>query len=61
MMRIGRGLSVEFDKDANPAIDIFFGNIEFVRFQPIIPTLVHLSDAVSDCLRQFDEFVMART
>ena len=57
---LGPGLTVEFDQDANPTIDIFFRDIEVFGFQPIVPTLMHLADAVSACLGQFETFVKRR-
>lgn len=59
-MRMGPGLSIEFDQNADPTIDIFFGNVDFFQRLPIIPTLMELSNAVSDVLRKFEEFVKTR-
>lgn len=41
------GVSVEIDKDTKATPDIFFGDVEPVKSQPIIPTLSQLSEIVS--------------
>jgi hypothetical protein len=55
----GHGLSVEFDQDA-VAIDIFFGEVDGFRFNPVIPTLIKLADTVTDTIGQFEVFVRNR-
>jgi hypothetical protein len=42
----------ERDKNTDPALDIFFGKIEGFEFKPVIPTLVHLSNAVKQTVGQ---------
>ena len=61
IMNLGRGLSVEFDQDADPTIEIFFGDVDMFEFQPVDQTVLRLADAVTDILGQFSEFVTNRT
>lgn len=58
---LGPELRFEFDESRDPTVDLFFGDVEFFKFAPLIPTLMHLNETVSDALRQFEEFVQART
>jgi hypothetical protein len=58
--RMGPGITVEFDQNAERTIEIFFRDVEGFRFKRIVPTLMHLADAVSDCLGQFETFVRTR-
>ena len=60
IMKLGPGLSFEFDEKTDPSIDMFFGDVEFFKFAPIIPTLAHLSETVSHAIGQFEEFVRLR-
>jgi hypothetical protein len=61
LMKLGPDLTFEFDEKSDPTIDIFFGDVELFEFAPLIPTLMHLSEAVSDALRQFNKFVAERS
>lgn len=60
MMRLGRGMTIEFDQDADMTIDVFFGDIDMFKFSPIVKTLESLRDAISEIVGKFDEFVRAR-
>ncbi|NKE72274.1 hypothetical protein [Candidatus Manganitrophus noduliformans] len=55
------GSTIEFNPDTDSTVDIFFGDIEFFKFQPIIPTIVQISNAVSHAIGQFDNFVKTRS
>ncbi len=59
-MLLGPGMRVEFDQNADPTIDVFFGDVEVFKFTPIIQTLENLRDAVTDIIGQFDAFVKTR-
>lgn len=50
----------EIEQNADSATDIFFGNIGSFKFKPIIPTLVHLTDAVKQTIRQFEALDASR-
>lgn len=50
LMKLGPGLAFEFDENTDPAIDIFFGDIEFFKFAPLVSTLTRLGETVSDAL-----------
>lgn len=60
IMRLGIGLRPEFNEEAKPTIGIIFGDIDGFKFEPVIPTLVHLADAVMDTIGQFENFVSSR-
>ena len=60
LMKLGPDLRFEFDENTDPAIDIFFGDVEFFEFAPLVSTLTHLGETVSDTFRQFVEFVETR-
>lgn len=40
--------------------DVFFGDVQGVPHEPIIPTLVHFRDAVADTVREFRRLVVER-
>ncbi|MCH9054086.1 MAG: hypothetical protein IIA72_24070 [Proteobacteria bacterium] len=60
LAKLGPDRRFEFDENIDPTIDIFFGDVEFFEFAPLIPTLAHLSEDVSHALEQFEEFVRMR-
>jgi hypothetical protein len=60
LMELGPGLSLEFDEKIDPTVDVFFGDVEFFRTAPLIPTLTQLSKAVSGTIGLFVEFVESR-
>ena len=51
---------VKFHHNSKVALDIFFADVEFFPHRAAIPTLMHLTDAVEDVLRQFEIFVRSR-
>ena len=55
-----KGGLLELDHESQPTLEIFFRDVELFKHKPIIPTLMHLSDAVADMLRQFRTFVETR-
>lgn len=52
--------SIEFNEDTDFALDILFGDVDIFKFAPAIQTLESLSDAVSDTVGNFREFVSSR-
>lgn len=54
-------LTFVWDEHPEPSVEILFGNVEFFQCAPLVATLVHLRESVSDALGQFREFVDART
>jgi hypothetical protein len=54
----GWGIDAKSEVDLTP--EIFFGEVDVLSNEPIIPTLVHVSDAVSDTLRQMRRLVSSR-
>lgn len=54
MFKIGGSADVQMYQNSNTTVDIVFGNVEGFEFKPVIPTLVHLTDAVKDVLAQFE-------
>src|SRR3990167_374263 len=54
------GAALEIDKEAKASFGIIFGEIEHLKFQPVIPTLMLLRDVISDTLGQFQLFVDKR-
>lgn len=59
-LRVHAGWRVELDQKTNPTIEIFFRDVEGLGVKSIIPALMHFSNAVADCLRQFQTFVLTR-
>ncbi|HXG98772.1 MAG TPA: hypothetical protein VNJ06_16845 [Gemmatimonadales bacterium] len=53
-------MRLEFDKNPDTTIAIFFGDVEMFQFTPVIQTLEHLCNAVTDILGQFNAFVRTR-
>ena len=41
---------IDFDDDVEISPDILFGDVDFVGYQPIVPTLRQLTQAVAECL-----------
>jgi hypothetical protein len=58
---LGAGFGPEIDEEAKPTAEIVFRDFPPFQLKPILPTLMHLADAVGDCLGQFDLFVATRT
>jgi hypothetical protein len=56
-MQVDAGMSVEFDNNTKATPALLFGYVEPFPLKPVIPTLVHLGDAVSDLIGQFDAFI----
>jgi hypothetical protein len=52
--------TVQFDQNRKPTFAIGFGKIEVFPEDPIIPTLLHLADAVGETIGKFAEFVGTR-
>lgn len=59
-MPVGKLQPLKINKDTNSTLDICFGNIETFKFQPVIPTLMHLTDAVKQAIGQFERLVRER-
>ncbi|MDI1242763.1 MAG: hypothetical protein PSX80_12675 [bacterium] len=51
---------IEADENTKLTLDICFGDIEVFQFKPIVPTLVHLADAVEQVIERFEALVACR-
>jgi hypothetical protein len=60
MFKIGGASDVKMYQNANTSVDIVFGNVDGFQFKPVIPTLVHLRDAVNDVIGQFEALASSR-
>jgi hypothetical protein len=59
-IKLEPGLGIDCNEKHKTTGDVFFGDVQGVPHEPIIPTLVHFRDAVSDTLREFRRLVVAR-
>ena len=59
-IKLEPGLGINCNIKHKTTSDVFFGDVQGVPHQPIIPTLLHFRDAVSDTLREFRRLVVAR-
>ena len=59
-LKVKPGLGIDCNEHFQTAASIFFGDVEGVPNEPVIPTLVHLRDAVADTLREFRRLVVER-
>lgn len=46
--------SIDFDDDVEISPDIIFGDVDFVGYQPIVPTLRQLSQAAIECINNVE-------
>ena len=60
MFKIGGPSDVKMYQNSNTSVDVVFGNVDGFEFKPVIPTLVHLRDAVNDVITQFEALVASR-
>lgn len=54
------GIGIDCNHRHRTTSDVFFGDVEGVSYEPIVPTLRHFRDAVSEILLQFKRSVVER-